>query len=446
MKKTLLLLLYFLSPLILIGVLFQANPLKYQNGQLLFTMILGSFGYTWFIWQFILSARPKIIESAFGMDRIYRFHGMMAIVAIIATFIHNTINEELFGESFMTRLGTISLLIFAVISGITLILMTTPAILARLKVVKWIKKVIQTIKFIKYEFLRLVHNITFIALIFMFLHVINTGGAKTNIMIFSVYTLYFIIAILFYLYHKIFKVYLLSDYAFTVQKIIKESPNMWTIEFAEKNGKKIKYQPGQFGFFSFKSDAIVEEEHPFSISSGNTTEHMSITIKELGDYTRQIRNLKVGDKVYVDAPYGKFSYMNHQHEKELVFIAGGVGITPMISMLRHMQVFDKQRKVTLLWGMNLMSDYIIKDEMETILKDMPNLTVIPVVANDSSYTGERGYIDYEKLSRLLVEQLKSLSSVGFYLCGPPILMDSTIANLRKLGVSDKQVHFERFSL
>lgn len=446
MKKALLLLLYFLSPILLVVVLFQANPQKYANTQLLFTMILGAFGYTWFIWQFILSARPKVIESAFGMDRIYRFHGLMAIVAIIASVIHKTVNEELFGESFMTRLGSIALLIFITISVITLILMTTPTLLNRLKVIKWIKKIIQTIKFIKYEFLRMIHNITFVAMIVLFFHVLNTTGAKTNLLIFTTYTVYFIIAVLFYLYHKIFKYFLMSDYAFTVQNIIKESPNMWTIEFAEKNGKKIKYQPGQFGFFSFKSDAVVEEEHPFSISSGNTKDHMSITIKELGDYTRQISHLKVGDKVYVDAPYGKFSYMNHQHEKELVFIAGGVGITPMISMLRHMQVFDKQRKVTLLWGMNQISDYIIKDEIDAMLREMPNLKVIPIVANDSSYAGERGYIDFEKMQRLLAEQIKNPSSIGFYLCGPAILMDSGIANLKKLGINEKHIHFERFSL
>jgi predicted ferric reductase len=221
---------------------------------------------------------------------------------------------------------------------------------------------------------------------------------------------------------------------------------MWTIEFAETNGIKIKYQPGQFGFFSFRSDEIVEEEHPFSISSGNTVDHMSITVKELGDFTRQIKHLKAGDKVYVDAPYGRFSYLNHMNEKDLVFIAGGVGITPMISMLRHMMAFEPNRKVTLLWGMNLLSDYIMKVEFEKILDAMPNMTIIPVIAQDKEYQGEKGYIDHEKLQRLLQEQLLKPSSTGYYLCGPPVLMDNSIANLKKLGVNDKYIHFERFSL
>jgi len=445
MKKIIFIVLYFLSPLVLMGVLYQNNPIKYQNSSILITMILGSLGYTWFIWQFVLSARPKFIEKSFGMDMLYRFHGLMAIVAIIATFVHNLINEEIFGESFMTTLGTIALYTFGVISAITLILMATPAILGRLKVIKWIKKVIQTVKFIRYELLRSIHNLTFIALIFMFLHVLNTSGAKMSKVVFSVYTVYFILAVLFYLYHKIFKAILLKDYVYVVQKVIQESPNMWTVEFAEPNGKKIQYLPGQFGFFSFKSDSIVEEEHPFSISSGNTADHMSITVKELGDFTRQINRLKVGDKVYIDAPYGRFSYMNHTQEKELVFIAGGVGITPMISMLRHMYMFEPNRKVTLIWGMNQSSDYIIKDEIDTMLKTMPHLTIIPVIAKDENYEGERGYIDLDKLTRLLKDQLH-ISSTGYYLCGPPILMDSTLANLKVLGVKDKQIHFERFSL
>jgi len=427
------------------GVLYQNNPIKYQNSSILLTMILGSLGYTWFIWQFVLSARPKFIEKSFGMDMLYRFHGLMAIVAIIATFVHNLVNEEIFGESFMTTLGTIALYTFGGISAITLILMATPAALGRLHVIKWIKKVIQTVKFIRYELLRSIHNLTFIALIFMFLHVLNTSGAKMSKVVFSVYTVYFILAVLFYVYHKIFKAILLKDYVYVVQKVIQESPNMWTVEFSEPNGKKIQYLPGQFGFFSFKSDSIVEEEHPFSISSGNTKDHMSITVKELGDFTRQINRLKVGDKVYIDAPYGRFSYMNHVQEKEFVFIAGGVGITPMISMLRHMYMFEPNRKVTLIWGMNQGSDYIIKDEIDTMLKTMPHLTIIPVISKDEDYVGERGYIDLDKLTRLLKDQLH-ISSTGYYLCGPPILMDSTLANLKVLGVKEKQIHFERFSL
>lgn len=446
MKRIIFILIYFLSPILLMLVIFSTNPQKYQDIQILIPMVLGTSAYTWFIWQFILSARPKFIEVAFGMDKLYQFHGLMAIVAISASLVHKVINESIFGESFMTTLGSIALVIFIVVSSVTLVLMTTPFILGKLKLVKWIKKLIQTIKFIRYEFLKLFHNITIIAMIFLFLHVLNTTTAKTSTLAFSMYTLYFICATLFYLYHKVFKAYYLSDYNYTVNRVKQESPNMWTVEFAEPNGKKINYLPGQFGFFTFKSDKVLEQEHPFSISSSGSNGNMSITVKELGDFTRQMNNLKIGDKVYIDAPYGRFSYMNHLHEKDLVFIAGGVGITPIISMLRHLKEFEPNRCITLIWGMNMLSDFIIKDEIDDMLKTMPHLKVIPVVAKEIGYSGEQGYIDTEKLNRLLQEQIKSVEPTGYYLCGPPILMESAHNNLKKMGIKDKQIHFEKFSL
>ena len=101
----------------------------------------------------------------------------------------------------------------------------------------------------------------------------------------------------------------------------------------------IKRNPGQFAFFRFKSKAVGFEEHPFTISSETQTIFMSITVKKSGDYTAQLSNIIVGDSLYFDGPYGVFSPIDNG--SNYVFIAGGIGITPFISILKSFSFLQK---------------------------------------------------------------------------------------------------------
>lgn len=445
MKKNLLILLYVLSPVVLMLVLFQANPQKYQDASVLMSMVLGACGYTWFIWQFILSARPKFIEVDFGMDFLYRVHGVMAVIALALIFIHRFINEEAFENTFISTLGNVAFFMLLGISGITLLLMVT-SFIHKIQPFRWIKKTADHIRFFRYEHYRLLHNLSIVALIFILLHVLRTSSAQASLLVFNVYIFYFIVAVLFYLYHKILKGFLLEDAGYLVKNVIQESPDMWRVQFESQNGYQMRYQPGQFGFFTFIGSGIKEEEHPFSLSSSPTDAYLSVTVKALGDFTSTLNQLQVGDKVLVEAPYGRFSYLNHPKEKEIVLIAGGVGITPMLSTLRYMKEKDTRRQVTLIWSMRQLSDYISRTEVEAIQQAMPNLTVIPVVSKEIHYTGEKGRLDVEKLQRLLLPELQSPHEVGYYVCGPLGLMESVVQDLKALGVPNKNIHYEKFSL
>jgi len=128
MRKFLFTVVYFLSPFLLIFTLYSSNPAKYADVRLLMSMVIASMAYTWLTWQFVLSARPKFIETAFGMDKLYRVHGLMAIISLAIAAIHASVNEEILGESFMTTIGSGALAIFIVISAVTLLLMVTSVI------------------------------------------------------------------------------------------------------------------------------------------------------------------------------------------------------------------------------------------------------------------------------------------------------------------------------
>ena len=114
------------------------------------------------------------------------------------------------------------------------------------------------------------------------------------------------------------------------------------------------YIPGQFSFVTFVSSHISKEEHPFSIASSPTMSScLEFIVRTTGDWTRKLNNLRPGGKVVIHGPFGLFSFLRFPAKTEIIMIAGGIGITPMLSMLRYMASHKDQRKLTLIWSNNM---------------------------------------------------------------------------------------------
>lgn len=443
-KKIIFIILYFISPIVPILTIYYSNTYKYNQSIFAYPMILGAAAYTWLVAEFILISRPKFIEKYFGMDKFYRFHGWMAIISIGLVLLHKF---TILGYGRLARAyGDGALNLFAAVAVISLVLMVDSVIL-KIKPILWIRKLVEKVRIFKYEHYVAFHNLSAIALILMLIHVLLTSAARENLPVRLVYILYFTLGVGFYLYHRVFKIFILKKHRFLVKEVIKESANMCTLRFVPEKEQVFQYQPGQFGFFRIMGKHVTYDEHPFSISSTpSNKEFLSVTIKALGDYTSNVINVEPGDKVYIDGPFGKFSYTRYPDEKSTVLIAGGVGITPVLSMLRFMHSQEKDRKVILLWGVNSRTELICRNEIERMRKEMRNFVFIPVMSMDASWEGEKGYIDEDKINKILLEYGYNISSAGFYICGPAIMMSSVIQGLKALGVKRKRIHFEKFSM
>jgi ferredoxin-NADP reductase len=129
-----------------------------------------------------------------------------------------------------------------------------------------------------------------------------------------------------------------------------------------------------------------------------------------------------------------------------VLLAGGVGITPAISMLRHMYAKERHRKVLLFWGINTASELAFQKELTQMRQAMKNFVFIPVVLNDPTWAGEKGFIDRAKIETALKNYGLQLESSGFYICGPVNMMKVMVGNLKTMGVKRNKIHFESFSL
>ncbi|KJS84167.1 MAG: hypothetical protein JM58_11530 [Peptococcaceae bacterium BICA1-8] len=225
---------------------------------------------------------------------------------------------------------------------------------------------------------------------------------------------------------------------YAVKKVVQEAHDVYSLYF---EGKKINYKPGQFMVIRLKRGEEVSEPHPFTISSSPTRNELAISVKALGDFSSSIKETVEGDLAYIDAPYGVFSFLNHDGN-DLVFIAGGIGITPFISMLRYMADKGLKRNVVLLWGNKTEEDIPFREELDGLSQSLSSFKLIHVLSSQEDWTGEKGHIDRSKISKYV----KDIKSSEFFVCGPPPMMKAVVKTLEDLGVSKDKIQNEIFQI
>ena len=166
-----------------------------------------------------------------------------------------------------------------------------------------------------------------------------------------------------------------------------------------------------------------------------------MTIRNLGDFTSTIHNAVVGQRVYIDGPYGAFTIDRNPADMH-VLIAGGVGITPMRSIIRTLADRGDKRPVILLYGSKDWEAITFREELEA-LKTRLNLTIVHVLQNPpGGWTGEQGYITAEMFKRHLPPPY---ADHEYLICGPGVMMDAIEKVLGELNVPLSKYHSERYS-
>lgn len=203
------------------------------------------------------------------------------------------------------------------------------------------------------------------------------------------------------------------------------------------------FEPGQFAWIHAGRSPFAMAYHPFSISS-SAEQHDAVefTIKTERGFTAHIHDLKVGGVVYLDGPWGQFTMQRHEGPG-FVFLGGGIGITPLLSMLATMADRADPRPCWIFVG-NRREDQIVGfNELESLVARM-NLTVVHSLSDPGpSWTGRRGRVDVALLDQVLPPNRARLQ---YFMCGSPPMMDAAEAALRQLRIPDQQVHSERFSM
>jgi predicted ferric reductase len=233
---------------------------------------------------------------------------------------------------------------------------------------------------------------------------------------------------------------------YQVVQVRPERNKAWTVVVRPKGHAGMRFMPGQFAWLTAWSSPFSEQEHPFSFSSSSEQgSELSFTVKELGDFTQRVKELQPGMQVYLDGPFGAFSVDRHPHAQGFVFIAGGVGITPIMSMLRSLADRGETRPLLLIYANKDWENVIYREELEQLSQRL-DLQVVHVLEKaPEGWQGEVGFVNRDILERHLPANLPR-NSQEIFICGPEPMMNAVEKQLVEMGVWVGDFHSERFNL
>jgi predicted ferric reductase len=208
--------------------------------------------------------------------------------------------------------------------------------------------------------------------------------------------------------------------------------------------KPLAFAPGQFAWLRL-NPSLRAQEHPFTIaSSASCGAGTEFTIRHRGDFTDTLRRLRPGSPVWVDGPHGAFS-VDLTPSTGLVMIAGGVGITPMMSMLRTLAHRRDRRPHRLIMVARTVDELLFRTELGQLTQHL-DLTVIELLRQPPPHwTGATGTIDEQLLTTLLPGTFRR-NQLDYFLCGPPTLVDDVLTVLDELHIPHPRIHTEQFDL
>jgi predicted ferric reductase len=398
-----------------------------------FSLALGFVGLVQIAVQIVLIARYPSITGPYGIDVILKYHRQIATVAILLLVAHPVIlvahDPTLLGmlnpvggtrASRVGNLALYSLLLLAVLSHF--------------------RKRIR----LDYELWRVTHALlAIVAIVLSHWHIRLAGHYTATQWKEWVLLAISAAAIASIGYLRLVKPALLARSPYRVAEVRPERGATWSLALEPVDHDGLRFRPGQFAWLKLGGSAYSIEEHPFSFSSSaETRDRIEFGIRELGDFTGGIGAVRPGAIAYLDGPHGAFS-PDLEPAAGYAFFAGGVGITPFMSMLRTLAARGDRRPILLVYGEQRWERIAFREELDALVRRL-DLTVVHVLEEPpEEWSGERGFIDADVVKRHLPDDgIDRLHLI----CGPGPMIDAVERALSRRRVPLDRIRSERFDL
>jgi predicted ferric reductase len=399
-----------------------------------FGIALGFIGLAMMGVQFALTARFRWIAGRIGMDSMLHFHRQTGIIGFCFVMAHPIVliaNNQRALEFFDPTVNFMRAV--ALITAIIALLLIVGLSLWR-----------KTLR-VPYEWWRLTHGVLSALVVLIGLaHTLMVGRYVSVLWKQGMWIILIAGAIFLLIQMRILKPLAASRRPWRIESVRKDIDRVWTLTLVPINHDGMSFRAGQCIWLSVGDSIWTLESHPFTIaSSADAPKRIELTIKELGDWTRDVGTIKPGTRAFLEGPYGAFM-LPKDGDDPLVLIAGGIGITPMLSMLRTMRDREDQRRVLLIYAANSQDRLAFHEELASMQNAM-NLELILVLQEPPEHwEGERGLIDADMLARCCAPF--ESPTTRYYVCGPEPMMDAVEDALLHKGIALQRINSERFEI
>jgi len=393
---------------------------------------LGILAFSMILLEFVLSGRFKSLSKGIGMDVTMRVHKVMARIALAFAILH----PFLYGGTpsggqrpwDATRQLTLNFDLSDLASGIATFLLLPALVLLAVG-----RRDLDY----RYETWRWMHGVGAVLIALLLLHHATQAGRYSGVPEMTyLWAGMTGLAIASLMYGYLIEPLRQRARKWRVGSVIQLAPKQWEVSLTPEGHAGLAFRAGQFAWLNIGHSPFSLHENPFSISSAPAAgRDVSFVIKELGDFTSSLGQVQPGTRAYLHGPFGSLT-VDGRPEPGIVLIAGGVGIAPMLSILRQMQLTDDPRRVKLIYGNRVEEQIVYRDALAQFdvtyaLSDPPK-----------EWRGEVGLIDQPLLERALSDQ--QFAEWLFVLCGPPAMMDSVERILIAKGTPSHRILSERF--
>lgn len=384
----------------------------------------GMLAYAMLLAEFLLSGRFRSVSRRIGIDVTMRFHQLLARTAVVLALLHPLAYRTPSMGFALSGLAT-GILAWALLAAFFLMAL------------------LRDRSDMLYQTWRLTHGVGAALIAALLLHhTLNAGSHAQDPVLAAVWVGLFALAVLSLAYIYLVKPVLKRRAPWTVVSLRQIAERTWELTLAPVGHDGLRYQAGQFAWISVGRAAASLNENPFSIASAPASGNkLQFVIKELGDFTRSLGQIAPGTRAYVDGPHGNM-VVEGRAAPGIALIAGGVGIAPILGILRQLRLAADTRPTLLLYGNRRADQIVCRDELDSLTRDHGTRIVHALYEPPAGWQGHHGMCD----AALIQQECDhpEMRQWLYVLCGPTGMMDLAEQALIELGVPTGNIMSERF--
>ena len=398
----------------------------------------GMLAFTIMLVEFVLSGRFRTVSRRIGMDVTMRFHQLLARTALVLALVHPFLYRTPFDAPLpwdTTRSLTLTDDPGALATGVLAWMLLGALVLL---------SIFRTQLSYTYETWRWLHGLGAALIAGLSLHhALNAGRYSQDPMLAAVWVGLAALAA-----WSLVVVYIVAPLRqwrrpWRVRSVRPVALKMWELTLEPDGHDGLAYEAGQFVWLNVGHSAFSQRENPFSISSAPADgPALQFVIKELGDFTRAVGGIAPGTRAYVDGPHGNLTVPPDRFDG-IALVAGGVGVAPLLGILRQLRHREDAPPVVLIYGNRVEEQIVHADELDELARQGALRLVHVLSEPPDGWTGKTGMVD----ARLLRETLDTADPARwlFVLCGPPPMMRVVEHGLIGMGVPAQRILSETFT-